>query len=386
MSKKKKASKPRSPVKQNVGGSSPRVATDSQYEELRTGLSSLLDTARRGAARAVNMILTATYWEVGRRIVEFEQGGRLRAIYGEALIKRLSADLSATHGRGFSQRNIEQMRAFYLRWIINPDGARARTTAIAQTPSAQSGLIDLRIERFPLSWSHYVRLLSIENIHARQFYETEAIRGGWSSRQLGRQINSMFYERTALSKNKAAMLTKGQIPNPEDALTPEEEIRDPLVLEFLNLKDEYSESDLEEALIQHLESFLLELGGDFAFVGRQKRLRLDNKWFKVDLVFFHRGLRCLVIIDLKIGEFEHADAGQMNMYLNYARAHWVRAGENPPVGLILCAEKGHDEARYTLEGIDNKVLASTYRTALPDERLLAAELERTRRALELSTG
>jgi predicted nuclease of restriction endonuclease-like (RecB) superfamily len=367
-----------------VAGRSPAIR-DASYDEFLSRISSLLATARRGAARAVNAILTATYWEVGRRIVEFEQGGKARATYGEALLKKLSADLTAAHGRGFSKRNIEQMRAFYLGWIISPDGARARTAAIAQTPSAQLGASDLGTGKFPLSWSHYVRLLSIENTHARQFYEMEAIRGGWSSRQLGRQVNAMFYERIALSKNKAAMLTKGQVPKPEDGVTPEEEIRDPFVLEFLNLKNEYSESDLEEALIVHLESFLLELGGDFTFVGRQKRLRLDDKWFKVDLVFFHRGLRCLVIIDLKIGEFDYADAGQMNMYLNYARAHWVRPGENPPVGLILCAQKGHDEARYTLEGIGNKVLASTYRTTLPDEQVLTTELERTRRALELRT-
>ncbi|QJX01062.1 PDDEXK nuclease domain-containing protein [Frigoriglobus tundricola] len=236
---------------------------------------------------------------------------------------------------------------------------------------------------FPLPWSHYVRLLSIENLHARHFYEAEAIRGAWSVRQLDRQIGSQFYERTALSRNKAALLSKGQVPQPGDALTAEEEIRDPLVLEFLNLKDEYGESELEEALVQHLEAFLLELGDDFCFVGRQRKLRLDDKWFKIDLVFFHRRLRCVILIDLKLGAFGHADAGQMNLYLNYAKEHWTREGENPPVGLILCAKKGHDEARYALEGLGNKVLASTYRMTLPDEQVLAAELERTRRALEL---
>ncbi len=221
-----------------------------------------------------------------------------------------------------------------------------------------------------MPWSHYVRLLSVENPHARQFYEAEAIRGAWSVRQLNRQINSMFYERTALSRNKVAMLSKSHTPKPDDTVTPEEQIRDPLVLEFLNLKNEYAESDLEDALIHHLEEFLLELGGDFTFVGRQKRLRLDDKWFKVDLVFFHRKLRSLIIIDLKIGEFSHADAGQMNMYLNYAKAHWTQEGENPPVGLILCADKGHDEARYALEGLGNKVLTTTYRMTLPEEKVL----------------
>ncbi len=169
---------------------------------------------------------------------------------------------------------------------------------------------------------------------------------------------------------------------PEDAVKPEEAIKDPYVLEFLGLKDEYSESALEEALVRHLEVFLLELGGDFCFIGRQKRLRVGDTWYRVDLIFFHRRLRCLVIIDLKIGKFTHADAGQMHLYLNYAREHWVQEGENPPVGLILCAYKDEAIARYALEGLPNKVMASEYRTALPEEKELAAEIERTRAMLE----
>lgn len=217
---------------------------------------------------------------------------------------------------------------------------------------------------------------------ARGFYETEALRCGWSVRQLDRQINSQFYERIALSRNKAAMLQKGEAAESADVITPEEALKDPFVLEFLNLKDEYSESDLEEALIQHLADFLLELGDDFAFVGRQRRLRIDDSWFRVDLLFFHRQLKCLLVIDLKIGKFSHADAGQMHMYLNYAREHWMKPGENPPVGLILCASKGSNEAHYALEGLSNKVLAAEYQTVLPNENLLAAELARTRRELE----
>jgi predicted nuclease of restriction endonuclease-like (RecB) superfamily len=334
--------------------------------------------------------MTATYWDIGRRIVEFEQGGRRKAEYGEELVKRLSEDLTTKFGRGFGRRNLFQMRAFYLTY---PD--------IVQTVSAQLSLPDRKqkdaqaplelladtvltplAHRFSLSWSHYVSLLSVKNSHARAFYETEALRGGWSVRQLNRQINSMFYERTALSRNKAAMLTKGAKPKPEDAVTPEEEIKDPFVLEFLNLKDEYSESELEEALIKHLESFLLELGEDFAFVGRQKRLRIGDQWFRVDLLFFHRRLRCLVVIDLKIGKFTHSDAGQMHMYLNYAREHWTHADENPPVGLILCAEKDAAVAHYALEGLSSKVLAAEYRMTLPDEKTIAAELEHTRKTLE----
>ncbi len=201
-------------------------------------------------------------------------------------------------------------------------------------------------------------------------------------RQLDRQIATAFYERTALSRNKTAMLTKGAKPRPEDRVDADEEVKDPLVLEFLNLKDEYSESDLEEALLRHLEKFLLELGGHFAFIGRQRRLRIGDEWYRVDLLFFHRRLRCLVVIDLKIGKLTHADAGQMHMYLNYAREHWMQKGENPPVGLILCSKPDDALAKYALEGLPNKVLAREYKLALPDEKTLVAEIEKTRLLLE----
>jgi predicted nuclease of restriction endonuclease-like (RecB) superfamily len=200
------------------------------------------------------------------------------------------------------------------------------------------------------------------------------LRGGWTVRQLNRQIGSQFYERTLLSRNKTAMLTNGAKPKREDILTAEEEVKSPYVLEFLGLKDEYSESDLQEALIRHLEAFLLELGGDFTFVGRQRRLRIGDDWFRIDLVLFHRLLRCLVLVDLKFDRLTHADVGQMHLYCTYARRHGTREGENPPVGLILCANRNHALAEYALEGLPNKVLAAEYRTALPEERLLAEEL------------
>ena len=224
-------------------------------------------------------------------------------------------------------------------------------------------------------------MLAVRNEEARRFYEAEALRGGWSVRQLNRQIGSQFYERTLLSKHKAAMLRKGAQPQADDLVSPEEEIKDPFVLEFLNLKDEYSEYDLEEALIHKLEDFLLELGGDFAFIGRQKRLRIGDEWYRIDLLFFHRRLRCLLVIDLKIGKFTHADAGQMHLYLNYAQEHWTHKGENPPVGLILCAQKDEAVAHYALENLPNKVMASEYRLALPSEQVLASQLEQTRKAL-----
>lgn len=347
------------------------------YDNVLTEVVALLESARRTSARAVNAVMTATYWEIGRRIVESEQGGQRRADYGEDLIKRLAADLTARFGRGFGWRNLFQMRSLYLTYpdILQTVSAKSGDEK-SRTPSGQVALT--AAQRFPLPWSHYVKLLSLKNPEARAFYEAEALRGGWSVRQLDRQISSLFYERTALSRNKVAMLKKGAKALPEDAVTPEEEIKDPFVLEFLGLKDEYSESELEEALIYRLENFLLELGGDFTFVGRQRRLRVGDEWYRVDLLFFHRRLRCLLIIDLKTEKFTHADVGQMNLYCNYAREHWTNADENPPVGLILCARKDAAVAHYALEGLHNKILAAEYRTTLPAEEQLAAELERAR--------
>jgi predicted nuclease of restriction endonuclease-like (RecB) superfamily len=301
------------------------------------------------------------------------------------LIVRLSDDLKARFGRGFGRANLFQMRAFYLayREILQTSSGESTSAEGLQKVQTASGLslghagLAAVAGRLPLPWSHYVRLLSVHNVEARRFYEAEALRGGWTIRQLDRQIGTQFYERTALSRNKAAMLRRGEAMKPSDIATPEEEIKEPYFLEFLGLKDEYSETELEAALIAKIESFLLELGGDFTFVGRQRRLRVGDAWYRIDLLFFHRRLRCLVIIDLKLDKFTHADAGQMHLYLNYARAHWTLEGENPPVGLILCAEKDSAVARYALEGLPNKVLAAEYRTALPKERTLAAEIEKT---------
>jgi predicted nuclease of restriction endonuclease-like (RecB) superfamily len=357
-------------------------ARDADQDALVADVVALIEAGRAAAARSVNVAMSATYWLVGRVIVEREQRGSRRAEYGGALLERLAIALTNRYGRGFSRRNLEQMRAFYLAWE-NPQtpSALSPRPKKVQTLSALS-----RAPTFPLPWSQYVRLLSVRNAAARAFYEAEALRGGWTIRQLSRQIESQFYERTALSKNKAVMLTRGQRRRSDDAVSPEEELKDPIILEFLGLKDEYSESDLEEALILHLEHFLLELGGDFAFVGRQRRLRVGDAWYRIDLLFFHRALRCLVVIDLKIGSFTHADAGQMHLYLNYAREHWTRDGENPPVGLILCAEKDDAVARYALEGLPNKVLAAEYRAKLPEETLLVAEIAKTRRLLARRKG
>jgi predicted nuclease of restriction endonuclease-like (RecB) superfamily len=351
------------------------------YRTVLEGVVELLEHVRRATARTINSVMTATYWEIGHRIIEYEQGGKHRAKYGELLLERLSNDLIVRFGRGFSLRNLRNFRTFYLVWPIR------------QTVSAESGISNFEnierirqtasaeIPRFPLPWSHYVRLIAVENSEARRFYEGEAIRAGWSVRQLDRQISSLFYERIALSRKKASMIKKGSRPKPEDRVTPEEEIKDPLILEFLGMKDEYSESDLEESLINHLQAFLMELGDDFAFIGRQRRLRIGDEWYRIDMLFYHRRLRSLIVIDLKLGKFSHTDAGQMHMYLNYAREHWTREGENQPVGLILCAQKNDALARYALDNLPNKVLAAEYRLALPDEKMLAKEIERTQKII-----
>lgn len=402
MNTRKNKLKKRKPVERTAAG----------YNAVLTGVVELLDTARRASARVVNSLMTATYWEIGRRIVEHEQAGKERAAYGEEVLERLSRDLSQKFGRGFGVIQLRTMRQFYLTYpvsdksqsvigkseirqsVIDESSGRIGPVPIGQSPidefnQGSSAKLPRSIERlnqiarvFPLPWTHYVRLLRVRNSLAREFYAREALAGGWVVRQLNRQINSQFYERTALSKDKAAMLLKGEKPKPEDTVSADEEIRDPLLLEFLGLKDEYSETELEEALIRHLETFLLELGNEFAFVGRQKRLRIGHEWFRVDLLFFHRRLRSLIIVDLKIGELAHADIGQMNLYCNFAREHWMQPGENPPVGLILCADKHDALARYAMEGLPTKMLVREYHTALPKESVLAAEIARTRELLE----
>ena len=371
------------------------------YDTVLGEIVDLIELGRRRAARLVNATMTAVYWSIGRRIVIEEQRGARRAEYGEELIAQLSQRLTAKFGRGFGPVNLSQMRAFYLTYreilqTASEESGDGGGDPILQTASEEferdgggptirpgSGKSNLTSvsAKLPLPWSHYVKLLSVKNDLARRFYEAEALRGGWTVRQLDRQIQSQFYERTLLSRNKRAMLAGGQVRRSEDEVTPEDEIKDPFVLEFLGLKDEYSESDLEEALVRDLESFLIELGSDFAFVGRQRRLRVGDRWFRIDLLFFHRRLRCLVVVDLKLGEFDHADAGQMHLYLNYAREHWTIPGENPPVGLILCSAKNEAIVKYSLAGHPSKVLAAEYRMALPDEKLLADHVEQARAAL-----
>lgn len=362
------------------------------YDQFYEGIAELLREARRLAARSVNAIMTASYWEVGRHIVENEQsGGERSEHYGEKVVERLAEDLTAEFGKGFSYRNVWRMRKFYLTY--GPE--KILPTVSAESLSVQkikerttSERLSLLQKAFPLSWSQYVELLSIKDDDERDFYEQAILQGGWTIRQYQRQKSSQFYQRVLLSKSKAAMLDKTDKPKPEDVVRPEEQIKDHFVLEFLGLKDEYAESELEDALIQHLETFLLELGEEWSFVGRQKRMRVDGGWYQVDLVFYHRRLRSLVLIDLKLDKLTPGDMGQMLFYCGYAKENWTMPGENPPIGLILCAEKGNNLARYTLDMVkdEGKVLTAEYQTQLPDPELLEEELRRTRRVLEERRG
>jgi len=366
-------------------------AKTQNYSTLITDLASLIEQGRKAAVRYVNTALVTTYWFMGRRIVEYEQKGKERAEYGEALLKKISADLTPQFGKGFTERNLGHMRQFYISYqkILNTVCAeleekpqeKAHTVCAELAPISQtvSGISETLSRKFSLSWSHYRLLMRLDEPFKREFYEAECIRGNWSVRQLDRQIQSMLYERTALSKRKMAVIARAH--EKPITLKPEDEIKDPYILEFLGLKDEYSESQLEEALIKHLEHFLLELGIGFTFVARQKRITLEGSHYRLDLLLYHRILRCLVAIDLKIGEFTHADAGQMNLYVNYLKDREKLPEENDPVGLILCADKKKTVVEYALGGMSNRIFTSKYKLQLPDPEVLKAEIEHEKQRL-----
>jgi len=322
----------------------------SNYSQLVKSIGSLLESARKQVVKTIDDILVKTYWESGKRIVEYEQKGKRRADYGEVLLKRLSRDLRSKYGRGFSRSNLQYMRLLYIKYPK------------CQTLSGK------------LSWSHYVELLSLSDDMARSFYEKQSIRENWSVRELKRQINSMLFERIALSKSKKGVLElarKGQIIQKETDI-----IKKPYVLEFLNIPEKYrySEKELEQKIIDNLQMFLLELGKGFAFVARQKRITLNNTHYFVDLVFYHTVLKCYVLIDLKVGKITHQDIGQVNMYLNYFKTEENIGADNPPIGIVLGAEKDNILVEYALGGIANKLFVSKYKLYLPDKRQLRRKL------------
>lgn len=320
----------------------------------------IIKNSQQNVLRAINTTLVYTYFEIGRKIVEEEQNGKERADYGKQLLKQLSERLTTEFGRGYSVDNLERVRKFY------------KVYSISETVSRKSEIIKTQslISKFNLSWSHYVFLISIDDHLERNFYEIESFKNNWSLRELKRQYNSGLFTRLSLSKDKEGILklsNEGQIIE-----KPKDLIKDPYILEFLGLPElhQYSESDLEQEIINKLEHFLLELGHGFTFVSRQKRISFDEKHFYIDLVFYNRILKCFVLIDLKIGELKHQDIGQMQMYVNYYDREVKLDDENKTIGLILCQNKSDFVVKYTLPEDNNHIFASKYQTVLPTKEEL----------------
>jgi len=313
----------------------------------------LLQSARAKVVRSVNQTMVLTYFEIGKMIVEEEQGGKERADYGKAILKGLSTVFSKEFGKGFSVDNLENMRKFYL--------AYQKSETLSRKSESENNI---------LSWSHYLKLMRIEDENERSFYEIESFKNNWSVRELQRQFDSALYTRLALSRNKEKVKELSErglmLEKPKDA------IKDPYILEFIGLPEhaEYSESELEQEIIDKLEHFLLELGNGFTFVARQKRISFDDKHFRIDLVFYNRFLKCFVLIDLKIGEIKHQDLGQMQMYVNYYDREIRLDEENKTIGIVLCRDKSESVVEYTLPENNEQIFASKYKTVLPSKEEL----------------
>jgi predicted nuclease of restriction endonuclease-like (RecB) superfamily len=365
-------------------------------EALMQRIVQILEAARERVARTVNASTVAAYWLIGRELVEAIQQGEQRAAYGQALVARLSEQLTARYGKGFSASNLAYFRQFYLAYpdritgkIFHPVGGELpdpiRYPPDGESPATENlhpPVGELPAFNPQLSWSHYRALMRVIDAEARHFYEQECARANWSRRDLERQINSLFYERLLASSDKAGMLAETSkntdMPRPIDVL------KDPYVLEFLDLPDTpyLRESQLEDAIITRLQQFLLELGRGFSFVARQQRLRFDDKDFYVDLVFYNYLLKCFVLVDLKIGELTHQDIGQMDGYVRMYEDQRRVEGDNPTIGLILCSEKNEAVARYSVLQDNQQLFASRYRFTLPSEEELQRELQRERSLIE----
>jgi predicted nuclease of restriction endonuclease-like (RecB) superfamily len=331
--------------------------------QLTNKISELLIEARKRVIQTVNHTMVVTYYEIGRMIVEEEQNGKERADYGKQLILELSLNLTSEFGKGFSVTNIQQMRQFYIVYSKQ------------QTVSAKSTNQKLLPYEFNLSWSHYLKLMRIDDELERRFYEIESYNNNWSLRVLNRQYDSALFTRISLSKNKSEILKiahEGQtLEKPQDA------IKDPYILEFIGLpeQNQYSESELEQKLIDKLEHFLLELGTGFTFVARQYRISFDDKHFRIDLVFYNRILKCFVLIDLKVGELQHQDIGQLQMYVNYFDRKIKLEDENKTIGIILCQNKSEAVVEFTLPENNTQIFASKYLTVLPSKETLIKLIE-----------
>ena len=368
------------------------------YKHLVDVIAKMSDQMAGRAAALVNQALLFRNWLTGAYLVDFEQSGADRAKYGDKLLATLASDLAARKVAGFSISALERCRRFYL--VAPQLGSLIPSTVLTELADKMPGGMqsavlvkspkaagtDLPMPLMPeqiirLSWSKWVELVRIDDPWKRAFYENECLKGNWSVRQLQRQIESLLYERTGLSKNKRAVIERGRAQAseaPAEAIA--DLIRDPYVLEFTGLAErpEYAEDELEGALLDHLQRFLLELGAGFCFEARQFRVTVNNKHDRVDLVFYHRHLRCHVLFDLKIRAFRHTDAGQMNFYLNWFKANMKAEGDNPPVGIILCSGKDHTEVEFATGGMDNQLFVSRYLTALPSAEQLKALVDADR--------
>ncbi len=358
-----------------MAGNKPKIQ---QYDNLVSGISQLLSDAKNNIARTVNTTMVVTNWHIGQYIVEYEQGGKERAEYGTQLLKHLSEDLTKVFGRGFSWRNLYNMKEFYIQFpILQTASAKSLNFKPENLQTTSAKFSNKVIASLPkLTWSHFVRLLSVKDEDERSFYIIEAAENNWKERELDRQINSSLFERLVLSKDKKAvkeLSEKGQsIQSEQDVL------KDPLVLEFLNIKqdDAYSENDLETAIINNLGEFLLELGKGFTFVARQQRISSGTEHFYIDLVFYNRLLRSFVIVDIKIGKLKHQDIGQMQMYVNYYDREVKTENENPTIGIILCKENDNFVVEYTLPEDNKQIFANEYKLYLPNKKELRKLLEK----------
>jgi predicted nuclease of restriction endonuclease-like (RecB) superfamily len=355
------------------------------------------ETAQKRAGNAVNLSHTIRNWLFGYYIVEFEQNGRDYSLYGSQLLYKLADALKKKGIKGVSYTNLTLFRKFYL---IYPQIGGEASTFLGLNEVENSFMQNLQpmaedstkwmlppkklLEN--LGFSHFVHLIPVEDKVQRLFYEIECIKGKWTRRQLQRQIGSLLYERTGLSKNKEALL--GEIESGKSTLALEDIIRDPYIFEFSGLKSQevFRESDLEKALLDHLQEFLLELGTGFCFEARQKSYLIDNERYKVDLLFYHRILKCHIMIDLKTGKFSHQDAGQMNFYLNYHKDNEMQENDNLPLGIILCTDKNETVVKYATGSVDNQIMVSKYMLQLPDENTLLRFIEKEKKILGFPTA
>lgn len=351
------------------------MSNDLQNRVIFQQVVELLQNARQQVLRTVNSTMTYTYFEIGRMIVEEEQNGKDRAEYGKNLLKDLSQQLKKEFGTGFSVENLDKMRKFYKIYSISSTLSTNLQAQVSQELSIVSEEALHLFQNFKLTWSHYTFLMRIDDEKERRFYEIESEKYNWSVRELKRQYDSALYTRLALSRDKEGILKlseQGQIIE-----KPKDVIKDPYILEFLGLPElhQYSESQLEEEIINKLEHFLLELGHGFTFVARQQRITFDDKHFRIDLVFYNRILRCFVLIDLKIGELKHQDLGQMQMYVNYYDREMRLEDENKTIGIILCQNKSEAVVKYTLPENNEQIFASKYKTVLPSVEVLKELIE-----------